>query len=291
MASTWTNRSLLAWMTQDFTALGLTTARLDAEVMLAHVLGVDRVHLYMDMDRPLAAAELAALRALVVRRRQREPVAYLTGQREFYRRAFEVSPAVLIPRPDTECLVERALGVLAADAALRVLDLCTGSGAIAVSLAAERSSIRVDATDISAEALAVARRNAQRHGVADRVSFHEGNLFAALSGQQGYDLIVANPPYVRANELPQLAPELRHEPSLALIAGADGLDVLDRLCAEVPRWIAPSGVILFEVGAGQADTVADALRLQATLCNIRWHRDLGGIARVVEAQALPGTTS
>jgi release factor glutamine methyltransferase len=288
MVATWTNRSLLAWMVQDFTALGLASPRLDAEVLLAHVLGIDRVRLYMDMDRPLTAAELAGVRALVVRRRQREPVAYLTGQREFYRRAFEVSPAVLIPRPDTESLVERALTLFAVDAPARVLDLCTGSGAIAVSLAAERPLFQVDATDISAEALAVARRNAQRHAVADRVAFQQGDLFDALPEPQRYDLIVANPPYIGAAELPELAPELQHEPQLALLAGRDGLDVLQRLCAAVSDWIAPGAVILFEVGAGQADLVADALRSQAGLCHVAWHRDLGGIPRVVEAQALPG---
>ncbi|HEX4355462.1 MAG TPA: HemK/PrmC family methyltransferase, partial [Polyangiales bacterium] len=129
MPTSWTIRSLLTWMTQDFGALGLDTPRLDAELLIAHVLEIDRVRLYMDLDRPLTAPELAQIRALVVRRRQREPVAYLTGVREFYRRAFAVSPAVLIPRPDTETLIERALELLPRDAARRVLDLCTGSGA------------------------------------------------------------------------------------------------------------------------------------------------------------------
>jgi release factor glutamine methyltransferase len=286
MVPTWTTRSLLGWMAQDFSALGLGTPRLDAEVMIAHVLGVDRVHLYMDLDRPLTAAELGAVRALVVRRRQREPVAYLTGQREFYRRAFEVSPAVLIPRPDTECLVERALALLAPESSARVLDLCTGSGAIAVSLAAERRLVHVDATDISSEALAVARRNAERHGVTERLSFHEGDLFGALTETRRYDLIIANPPYVRTDELPQLAPELRHEPSLALLGGMDGLEVLDRLGAQVGSWLAEHGVVLFEVGEGQAAHVSDALRRQSIFCNVRSHADLGGVARVVEAHAV-----
>jgi release factor glutamine methyltransferase len=275
-------------MAQDFAALGLGTPRLDAEIMIAHVLGVDRVHLYMDLDRPLTAAELGAVRALVVRRRQREPVAYLTGQREFYRRVFEVSSAVLIPRPDTECLVERALELLTPERPARVLDLCTGSGAIAVSLAAERRLVHVDATDISPDALAVARRNAERHGVTERVSFHEGDLFGALTETRRYDLIVANPPYVRDAELPQLAPELRHEPSLALLGGRDGFEVLDRLAADARSWLAEHGVLLFEVGEGQAAHVTDALRQQSTFRNVSSHADLGGVARVIEAHAAPG---
>jgi release factor glutamine methyltransferase len=288
MVPTWTTRSLLGWMAHDFTALGLGTPRLDAEIMIAHVLGVDRVHLYMDLDRPLTAAELGAVRALVVRRRQREPVAYLTGQREFYRRAFEVSPAVLIPRPDTECLVERALVLLAPERSARVLDLCTGSGAIAVSLAAERRLVHVDATDISSEALAVARRNAERHGVTERLSFHEGDLFEALTETRRYDLIVANPPYVRVDELPQLAPELRHEPSFALLAGVDGYEVLDRLATDARGWLAEHGVVLFEVGEGQAAHVIDALRRQPAFRDVSSHADLGGVARVVEAHAAGG---
>jgi release factor glutamine methyltransferase len=287
MSAAWTIRSLLAWMARDFAALELPTARLDAEIMVAHVLGLDRVHLYMDLDRPLSAAELASVRALVVRRRRREPVAYLTGQREFYRRAFEVSNAVLIPRPDTECLVERALALLPKDATARVLDLCTGSGAIAISLAAERPAIRVDATDLSPEALLVAERNARRHGVSERVTFQQGDLFAALRERHGYDMIVANPPYVRSVDLPTLAPELGHEPELALVAGVSGLDVLDRLCAQAPSWLGTDGVLLFEVGQGQASDVLAALRQDATLGDFVAHVDLGGIERVVEARVQP----
>jgi release factor glutamine methyltransferase len=285
MSTTWTTRSLLAWMARDFAALGVSTARLDAELLIAHVLEIDRVRMYMDLDRPLAAEELSAVRALVVRRRQREPVAYIVGHREFYRREFEVSAAVLVPRPDTECLIERALALLPTEGERDVLDLCTGSGAIAVTLAAERSGAHVTATDLSGAALEVAARNAHKHAVAERVALRQGDLFAALEPGLRFDLIAANPPYVRSVELPGLAPELRHEPELALVAGADGLDVLRRLCAETAAWLKPGGVLLFEVGAGQATEVAQLLAAESGLSDVQVHRDFGGVERVVEAHA------
>ena len=270
-------------MTQDFSALGLASPRLDAEVLVAHVLGVDRVRLYMDLDRPLGADELAAVRALVVRRRQREPVAYLTGKREFYRREFQVSPAVLVPRPDTETLIDRALSLLPADRPLQVLDLCTGSGAIAVTLAAERPLVQVVATDLSSEALEVAASNARKHGVSDRLELRQGDLFAALIPGVQFDLIAANPPYVLDTQRAELAPELHHEPGLALYAGTQGLDVLTRLCAQVADWLAPAGAVLLEVGAGQAPDVLQLLAAEPRLTQLRTQRDLGGIERVVEA--------
>ncbi|HTU63726.1 MAG TPA: peptide chain release factor N(5)-glutamine methyltransferase [Polyangiales bacterium] len=284
MAEVWTARRLLTWMTQDFKSQELGTPRLDAELLISHVLEVDRVRLYMDLDRPLSAPELAAVRALVVRRRQREPVAYLVGQREFYRREFKVTPAVLIPRPDTETLVERACALLPEDQPRRVLDLCTGSGAIAVTLAAERALLSVVATDLSEAALAIAAENARKHGVEARVERRHGDLFAALADDAQFDLVVANPPYIRDAELPQLAAELQHEPRIALTSGAEGLDVLTRLCAEVDRYLTPGGAVLFEIGAGQAEVVAQLLAANPRLTGVTTHRDLGGIERVVEAK-------
>lgn len=283
MAETWTTRTMLAWMAKDFAAQSIPSARLDAELLVSHVLGLDRVRLYMELDRPLSAAELAALRALVVRRRQREPVAYLIGRREFYLRSFEVSPAVLIPRPDTETLIERALALLPRDEPRELLDLCTGSGVIALTLAAERSQLRATATDLSPEALAIAARNADKLKLSERVSFVQGDLFAPLPAAMRYDLIVANPPYVPTGDLETLAPELKHEPRLALVAGAAGLDVLARLCAEVETWLSPDGALLFEVGQGQAPEVARMLGERSGLTDIRCHKDLGDIERVVEA--------
>jgi release factor glutamine methyltransferase len=283
MPETWTTRAMLAWMAKDFAGQGIPSARLDAELLLSHVLGMDRVHLYMELDRPLTAAELTALRALVLRRRQREPVAYLIGRREFYLRSFEVSPAVLIPRPDTECLIERALALLPRDEPRELLDLCTGSGVIALTLAAERPQLRATATDLSPDALAIATRNAERLQLRERVSFLQGDLFAPLTAAMRYDLIVANPPYIPARDIDSLAPELKHEPQLALVAGEAGLDVLQRLCAEVESWLVPGGALLFEVGKGQAPEVARLLGERSRLSDIRCHKDLGDVERVVEA--------
>ncbi len=284
MPPAWTVRSLLSWMNQDFSSLGLTSPRLDAELLVAHALRVDRVRLYMDLDRPLSPDELTSVRELVVRRRKREPVAYIRGEREFYRRAFEVSPVVLIPRPDTETLVELALARLPENEPLRVLDLCTGSGAVAVTLAAERPSLHVDATDLSADALSVATRNAERHGVRERISFHHGDLYAALLSPVRYDLIVANPPYITDSAYATLAPEItEHEPRLALTAGEDGLFVLRRLCAEAPSWLASCAALLVEIGHDQAEAVKSLLASHDGWANVTSHLDLGGVARVVSA--------
>jgi release factor glutamine methyltransferase len=275
---------MLAWMTQDLAALGIPSARLDAELLLAHALGCDRVRLYMDMPRPLQRAELGQVRELVVRRRRREPVAYILGRREFYRREFEIDASVLVPRPETEVLVDRALEALPS-AATRALDLCTGSGVIATTLALERPGLTLDASDVSEPALELARRNAARHGVTGRVQFHLGDLFHALPEPRRYDLIVANPPYVAESDFAALAPEItQHEPRVALLAGVRGLDVIARLCAQAADWLVPGGALLFEIGRGQAAEVVELAR-GARLEQITTQRDLAGIERVVYARA------
>jgi release factor glutamine methyltransferase len=271
-------------MTQDFAALGIATPRLDAELLLCHALGCDRVRLYMDMQRPLQSEELASVRALVVRRRAREPVAYIVGKKAFYQHELEINHDVLVPRPDTEVLVDRALEALPQTAA-HALDLCTGSGAIAIAIALERAALEIDATDLSDAALAVAARNVAHHGLNERIRLHRGDLFAALPERKQYALIVANPPYVGEREWSSLAPEVtEHEPKLALLAGEDGLDVLKRLCREVCEWLAPGGTLIFEVGRGQAQVVSGLLGDAKRLEGITTHRDLAGIERVVEAK-------
>lgn len=285
MADAWTVQRVLAWMTQDFTALSIPAPRLDAELLLCRALDCDRVRLYMDMQRPLDARELEAARALVVRRRKREPVAYILGRRDFYRHSFEVTRDVLIPRPETEVLVDRALELLPEDTEARALDLCTGSGAIAITLALEREQLQVDATDISQAALDVAARNAAQLDAADRVHFHQGDLFDALPEARGYALVAANPPYVADAEWSALAPEIReHEPRAALLAGGEGLDVLARLCAEVAEWLEPGGALLFEVGHTQASRVMELLGAQQRFEAIVAHKDLSGVARIVGAR-------
>jgi len=288
MAEQWTLRRILAWLTSDLEKRGNPSARLDADLLVAHALGVKRIALYLDLERPLVEDELVRVRKLVERRRAHEPIAYILGEREFYGRRFEVTPEVLIPRPDTETLVEQALALLRADAPEgRVLDLCTGSGAIALSLAAELPDRRVVATDVSEPALAVAARNAAQLGVADRVELRAGDLFAALPAGERFALITANPPYVGAHELPTLAADVRdYEPHLALDAGSDALVFYRRIAREAPAYLAPGASLLVEVGYTQASDVVALLR-ERGLLDVRTHKDLAGIERVVIGRGPP----
>jgi release factor glutamine methyltransferase len=280
----WTVQRMLGWMAQDFASLGMPSPRLDAELLLSHALGCDRVRLYMDMQRPLESAEREAVRALVIRRRRHEPVAYILGRKEFYRRSLEVTRDVLVPRPDTEILVDRALDATP-HAAERALDLCTGSGAVALTLALERPGLIVDATDVSPAALAVAARNAASLALTERVNFYAGDLFAALPEPRLYDLIVANPPYVADGEWPTLARDIvDHEPRIAFVAGHDGLDVLRRLCAQAADWLRPGGGMLLEVGHTQAREVGSWLQADPRFEAVTIHKDFGGVERVVESR-------
>ncbi|HSY23229.1 MAG TPA: peptide chain release factor N(5)-glutamine methyltransferase [Polyangiaceae bacterium] len=285
----WTSESILRWATDDFRARGIDTPRLDAELLLGQALSVTRIQLIVDAKRPLSSDELARFRELVKRRRAREPVAYILGQREFYGRLFRVDRRVLVPRPDTECLVEAALertnGV---SLSARVLDLCTGSGCVAITLARERPTTRVMACDISEDALAVARDNALRLG-AYNVAFGRGDLFAGAAsrmrstrtGFERFDVVTANPPYIPAGEIPGLQPEIReHEPRLALLGGADGLSVVARIVEGAPAVLSEGGVLAVEVAAGQAEAV-DALFEKRGFTAIERKRDYGRIERVV----------
>jgi release factor glutamine methyltransferase len=290
--SPWTVRRILSWTAQDFASRGLPSPRLDAEVLLAHALGADRVRLYLDLDRELGEDELAAMRALVARRRAREPVAYLVGRREFYGRPFSVSPAVLVPRPETETLVERALTLLPPGRPARVLDLCTGSGAIGLTLLAERPELRADLSDVSAAALGVARANALALGVADRARLFEGDLFEALPvpcpAADRYDLVVANPPYVAERDAPSLDPDVvSFEPRVALFAGEDGLAIIARLVRGAPAWLVPGGTLLVEIGASQGEAARALARSSGGWSHVAVLQDLGRRDRVLEARA-PG---
>ena len=275
----WTIGAVAKWATDDFRARGIENPRLDAEVLLSWSLGITRTQLIVDAQRELADAELARFRELVKRRRAHEPVAYLRGVREFYGRPFRVDPRVLIPRPDTEVLVETALArTRHASMATRAIDLCTGSGCVAISIARERPTACVFATDASEDALAVARDNALRLG-AYNVAFVHGDLFAGIARR--FDVITANPPYIPTAEVATLSPDIReHEPRLALDGGGDGLAVTRRLVAEAPARLAPGGALCVEVGAGQADAVA-ALFESAGFADVRRALDYARIERVV----------
>ncbi|WP_394833854.1 peptide chain release factor N(5)-glutamine methyltransferase [Pendulispora rubella] len=283
MKETWTIEAVVRWATDDFRARGIESPRLDAEVLLAFALDTDRVRLIVDARRPLEADELARFRELVKRRRKHEPVAFLRGEREFFGRPFRVDARVLIPRPDTEVLVQVALErTRHVSLSMRALDLCTGSGCVAISLGRERPTAQVLASDISEGALAVARDNAHRLG-AFNVGWASGDLFGALASRAGlrFDVVTANPPYIPSEEIATLAEDIRSfEPILALDGGQDGLDLLRRIVQDAPAFLVDGGVLAVEVGAGEAPDVGQLFE-QRGFEDVRIARDYGGIERVV----------
>lgn len=277
--TSWTILEVLQWTTARFTERGISSPRLDAELLAAQALGLSRVQLYTQFDRPLDAAELAALRMLVKRRQAGEPVAYITGRKEFWSLDLAVDARVLIPRPDSETAVEEALARTRDGG--RVADVGTGAGTIALALAKARPDLTVFASDVSADALAVARSNAERLGLP--VTFVEGSLLEPLRASAPFDLLVANLPYVPTADIAGLPAEVRCEPRLALDGGADGLDLVRALVAQAVELLAPGGALVLEIGAGQAAASAELLRA-AGLAEIRTRRDLGGVERVVSGQ-------
>lgn len=276
---TWTIAAVLKWATEDFRGRGIENPRLDAEVLLARALGASRTQLVIDFSKPLAPDELARFREMVKRRRAREPVAYILGEREFYGRVFCVDARVLIPRPDTETLVEVALARTRwLSLSTRGLDLCTGSGCVALTLARERPTTSVVGVDASEGAVAVAEENALRLG-AHNARFVVCDLYGELPGD--FDLITANPPYIPSAEVLGLSPDIeKFEPKLALDGGADGLAVALRIIEGAPAHLAPGGVLAMEVGAGQANHVAEAMAARGFV-EIERARDYARVERVV----------
>lgn len=259
--------------------------RLQIELLLAHLLKLPRLQLYLNHDRELTETELADLRALVLRRAKREPLQHLVGSTAFFGLEITVSPDALIPRPETETLVELALANLAKCASPRpaALDSGTGTGCIALALAAKNSAVQVHALDISSTALALAQRNAAQHGLAGRITFHLGDGFAALPADLRFDLVVSNPPYIPAAEIATLQPEVRDfDPHLALDGGTDGLDFYRRLATEAPARLNAGGGLYAEFGDGQEDAI-ERIFAEAGWGNVAVHRDLSGRPRVVEA--------
>lgn len=250
--------------------------------MLArHLLQWDGATWIIKADEPAPAAFVEAYARLVERRAGREPVAYITGVREFYGRDFQVSPAVLIPRPETELIVDYVLATLPADRFLRVIDVGTGSGAMAVTLAAERPTWHVEATDISPAAVAMARRNAHAHGVGQAITFLEGDLLLPTMGM--FDAIVSNPPYVARRDAPGMVPDVvDHEPHVALFGGHDGLDLPRRLLEQAAPRLVPGGRLVMEFGYGQEDVMREAAQAVG-LAVERVLEDLQGIARTLVA--------
>ncbi len=280
----WTVRRVLTWTTQHFEKRGVDAPRLTAEILLAHVLKVDRVRLYVDLDRPLSREELASYRALIERRTAGEPTQYLTGHREFYGRTFKVDSRVLIPRPETELLVEAVLREVRKDAPARLLDLCVGSGAIAVTLAAERPLASVWATDLSPDAVVVSRENAEALGVGARVTIREGDLFSPLPPGVRFDAIASNPPYIRSADIGTLQAEVQREPRLALDGGADGLDLIRRIACEAQTWMKVGGRLAMEIGEEQGDAVKRFLE-ETGWVDVSVEKDLARLDRLVLARA------
>lgn len=290
MEERWTVLRVLQWTAAYFGRKGLDQARSSAEILLAHVLGMERIQLYLNFDRPLASDELASYRKVIQRRAAREPTQYITGIQEFWSLALEVTPAVLIPRPETEILVEKTLD-LVRDSSKRVLDLGTGSGAVAIALAHECPALHVTASDRSCAALQVATRNAIRHRLLDRIAMVASDLFDGFShSNPPFDVIVSNPPYIGEKEVPLLAPEIiQYEPKTALLAGPEGLAAIRRIIREAPSYLSNQGSLLLEIGAGHAELLREELSTRSSFGDFAFYRDYSGILRVLHLRKAPGS--
>ena len=277
----WTIGSIIKWTEQYFQDKGVDSPRLDAEVLLSHVLQKERIYLYIHFDEPLEAAELAAFREMVKKRVQRIPVAYIVGAREFMGLRFAVSPAVLIPRPDTEILVEAVIERLKDKSQIKFVDIGTGSGAIVLSLLHYLPLACAAAVDISQDALAVAAENAETLLVKDRVDFYQGDIYEPLAAEE-FDAIVSNPPYIPNADIAGLEPEVKEfEPYGALAGGLDGLDFYRRLIADGSDRLKNGGFMAFEVGINQAQAVASLAESMPIFEKAEILKDYAGIERVV----------
>jgi release factor glutamine methyltransferase len=276
---------LLEWTITFLNQKGSESPRLDAEVLLAHALGCKRIELYTRHTEPAPEEGRQKFRELVKRRVEGCPVAYLVGRKEFFSLEFEVSPAVLIPRPDTECVVDECLRLAKEMAAPRVLDVGTGSGNLAVAVAKHHKGARVTAVDLSPEALAVAGANAARHGLGERIRFLEGDLFAPLAAGERFDFILSNPPYIPQGEIAGLPAGVRdYEPHLALAGGEDGYAVFDQLVRQAPTYLQAGGYLIVEIGAPQEEQARRRIQEQGGYELARTILDGSGHPRVLRAR-------
>jgi release factor glutamine methyltransferase len=273
----WTTAAVLDWTIKRFTEAKIDAARLEAQVLLAHALGCTRMQLYTGFDRPLDDAELARARGLIKRRLAGEPLAYLVGTQEFWSLPFFVDPSVLIPRHDTETVIQVVLDNIDRKAPHRILDVCTGSGILAITLLRELPTSTAVALDLSPAAAAVAQRTADHNDVASRLTILTGDLLAPLAPTDTFSIVVSNPPYIPTSVIPTLDREVQHEPSLALDGGSDGLVLMRRLLAALPSHLAPGALIALEHGHDQPDAVAALL---APLATPHLARDLARNPRV-----------
>ncbi|MCQ2381506.1 MAG: peptide chain release factor N(5)-glutamine methyltransferase [Acidaminococcaceae bacterium] len=277
----WTIKSVLKWTQDYFTQHHIDSPRVDAEILLAKVLNCNRVKLYIDQDKPLSKPELAMMHNLVERRATHEPVAYILGEKGFMQDVFIVTPAVLVPRPETELLVERVAKLFDNKKELSILDIGTGSGAIVLSLLKLFPNARAKATDISTDALAVAQMNAEKLNLSDRVKFVKTDIYNGLDSQQ-FDVIVSNPPYIPTQDLKRLDEDVKKEPQIALDGGADGLVFYRRIINEAGLYLNADGLLALEIGIGQGEAVANLCR-RAGFKIVRIVKDYAGIDRNILA--------
>ena len=285
----WTTRRLLAWTAEHLEKKGVDSPRLSAEMLLAHVLGVARIKLYMDADRPASELERAAYRDLVERAAKHEPVDYLVGNAPFFSMMLKVSPAVLIPRPSTETLVEHVIQHCRRTPGFHaplIADIGTGSGAIAIALAKHIPNSRVIAIDISEDALAIAKENARSQGAADRIDFYSGNLLEPLTSQR-VRYLVSNPPYISDAEWEEVLPNVKdYEPVTALRGGADGLQFIRAILEQAHRVMDAPAQIAIEIAASQKNVALELARVSPRLANPQVLADHEGLPRVLVADAV-----
>ncbi len=292
-SQSWTVRRLLEWTGPFFQRKGIESPRLCAELLLAHVLGYPRIKLYTDYERVVPPKELTVFRDLVQRASEDEPVAYLTGKAHFFNLEFEVNRSVLIPRPDTETLVENVIQLVRHQPGLeapRVMDLCTGTGCIAAAIARNLKDAIILASDLSPEAVAVARRNIERLGLVGRVVVEEGDLFAPLEhlvDRQPFHIITANPPYIPTSQIDSLERSVRnYEPMAALDGGIDGLVIHRRILSEAPRRLNSGGHLFLEIAFDQADLAKAAIAPHPEFSDVRILKDQAGNDRVLAARRI-----
>lgn len=281
----WTIGRILQWTEQYFQSKGMDTPRLDGEVLLSHVLGKNRIYLYTNYDQPLEQEELDRFRPLVIERAKGHSVASLTGTKDFMGLTFSVNDKVLIPRPDTETLVEYVLHTYHQQDSIRILDMCTGPGTILLSLLHYLPTATGMGLDISRDALEVAARNQEAFNLENRSEFHESDMFSYLKkNDELFDVIVSNPPYIRLEDKSILSTDVLNEPHIALFGGEDGLDFYRQLAKECVKYLKPYGLVAFEVGYDQAEDVKSLLESVGSYVNISFVSDLSGINRVVTAR-------
>lgn len=277
----WTIGRMLSWTEQYFREKGIDTPRLDGEVLLSHMLGKDRIYCYTHYDQPLTKEELEHYKAMVISRVKGKSVAYITGKKEFMGLPFLVNEKVLVPRPDTETLVEAILDRLPRDGEGELLDLCTGSGAILLSLLHYLSGYTGLGIDISQEALEVAQQNCEHLSLSKRATLAKGDLFEALPRESTFDVIVSNPPYIPTKDMEGLAKEVLEEPILALDGGSDGLDFYRRILEGAPQHLKVGGILAVEIGIHQEQAIEEIAKSIGAYGEVEYFKDIQGIVRVL----------